>query len=116
VISGAHLAGNEAAFGKNPAYHVGKVGGWLADEAARAVAAEFGPSRIALLWRNGAPYDKPASIEITTSTHAPAGAAEELVRTTLSRRDWMQDLLAGRYLPAIEPAGKLLAGLERIVR
>lgn len=66
VISGAHLAGNEAAFGKNPAYHVGKVGGWLADEAARTVAAEFGPCRIGLLWRNGARYDEPASVEIIT--------------------------------------------------
>ncbi|MFD4335859.1 methionine adenosyltransferase [Streptomyces anulatus] len=113
VISGAHLAGNEATFGKNPAYHVGKVGGWHADEAARVVAAEFGPCRIALLWRNGAPYDEPASIEITTVNQAPPGAAEELVRATLSRTDWMEDLLSGRYLPAVAPVEELLADLER---
>lgn len=116
VISGAHLAGNEATFGKNPAYHVGKVGGWLADEAARAVAAEFGPCRIALLWRNGAPYDEPASIEITTEKEAPSGAAEELVRATLCRTDWMADLLSGRYLPRVEPVEQLLADLERAAR
>jgi S-adenosylmethionine synthetase len=113
VISGAHLAGNEATFGKNPAYHVGKVGGWLADEAARAVAAEFGPSRIALLWRNGAPYDQPASIEITTAKEAPSGAAEELVRATLRRTDWMEDLLSGRYLPCVEPVEQLLSDLDQ---
>ena len=116
VISGAHLAGNEATFGKNPAYHVGKVGGWLADEAARAVAAEFGPCRIALLWRNGAAYDSPASIEITTSDQAPPGAAEEAVRATLSRTDWMEDLLAGRYLPAVGSVEILLADLDRALR
>jgi S-adenosylmethionine synthetase len=116
VISGAHLAGNEATFGKNPAYHVGKVGGWLADEAARAVAAEFGPCRIALLWRNGAPYDKPASMEITAGSHVPARATEDLVRMTLSRTDWMENLLAGRYLPAIQPVEELLDGLEQAVR
>jgi S-adenosylmethionine synthetase len=113
VINGAHLAGNEATFGKNPAYHVGKVGGWLADTAARAVAAEFGPCRIALLWRNGAPYTDPASIEIATIKQAPPGEAEELVRATLDRTDWMADLLSGRYLPTIEPFEDLLAGLDR---
>ncbi|CAL9297274.1 methionine adenosyltransferase [Streptomyces sp. SudanB182_2057] len=113
VISGAHLAGNEATAGKNPAYHVGKVGGWLADTAARTVAAEFGPCRIGLLWRNGAAYDDPASIEITTGHQAPPGATEELVRATLSRTDWMDDLLAGRYLPTIEPVEHLLVELER---
>ncbi|MGA5819925.1 methionine adenosyltransferase [Kitasatospora sp. NPDC094028] len=116
VISGAHLAGNEATFGKNPAYHVGKVGGWLADTAAQAVADQFGPSRVALLWHNGAPYDQPASIETTTSTEAPPGAAEELVRATLARTDWLDDLLAGRYLPRIEPVEQLLAELDQAAR
>ncbi|WTF18227.1 S-adenosylmethionine synthetase (plasmid) [Streptomyces sp. NBC_01601] len=113
LISGAHLSGNEATFGKNPAYHVGKVGGWLADEAARAVAVEFGPCRIGVLWRNGATYDQPASVEITTSEPAPPGKAEELVRATLARTDWMEDLLSGRYLPRIEPVEELLASLTQ---
>jgi S-adenosylmethionine synthetase len=111
VISGAHLAGNEATFGKNPAYHVGKVGGWLADTAARTVADRFGPCRVGLLWRNGARYDDPASVEVTTARPAPAGAAEELVRATLARTDWIPDLLSGRYLPRIEPVENLLADL-----
>lgn len=113
VISGAHLAGNEATFGKNPAYHVGKVGGWLADAAARAVAEKVGPCRIGLLWRNGARYDQPASVEITTAKEAPAGAAEELVRATLARTDWLEDLLSGRYLPRVEPVERLLAELDQ---
>ncbi|MFH7340609.1 methionine adenosyltransferase [Streptomyces sp. KHY 26] len=115
VISGAHLAGNEATYGKNPAYHVGKVGGWLADEAARAVAGQFGPCRVALLWRNGAPYSEPASIEITTTHPQPPAAAADLVRATLARTDWMEDLLSGRYLPAVHPIEDLLSELERAV-
>ncbi|WP_280361297.1 methionine adenosyltransferase [Nocardia wallacei] len=111
VISGAHGAGNEATFGKNPVYHVGKVGGWLADTAAAAIAARFGPCRIGLLWRNGAPYDQPAFIQITTTHSAPEGDTEELVRTTLARTDWPDDLLTGRYLPHVEPFDKLLDDL-----
>lgn len=113
LISGAHLAGNEATFGKNPAYHVGKVGGWLADTAARSVAQEFGPCRIGLLWRNGARYDQPAFIEITTSKDAPTGEAEKVVRATLARTDWLEDLLSGRYLPKVEPIEDLLTDLDQ---
>jgi len=116
VISGAHRAGNEATFGKNPAYHVGKVGGWLADTAAHAVAEQFGPCRIGLLWHNNAAYDQPASIEITTAKDAPADEAENLVRSVLSRTDWMPDLLDGRYLPRVEPVETLLAELDETLR
>ncbi|GIH67840.1 methionine adenosyltransferase [Sphaerimonospora thailandensis] len=115
VINGAHLAGNEAAFGKNPAYHVGKVGGWLADTAAAAVAAEFGPCRIGLLWRNGAPYSQPDSVEITTGKDRPNGDAEELVRVTLGRTDWLPDLISGRYLPRVESVEHLLACLDEAI-
>lgn len=116
VISGAHLAGNEATFGKNPAYHVGKIGGWLADAAARAVAEHFGPCRIGLLWRNGATYDQPASIETATAAEAAPGWTEELVRAALSHTDWLEDLLSGRYLPKVEPVEDLLADLDQAVR
>ncbi|WP_433358583.1 methionine adenosyltransferase [Streptosporangium sp. CA-115845] len=114
LISGAHLAGNEATFGKNPAYHVGKVGGWLADQAAQAVAAQFGPCRIGLLWRNGARYDQPASIEITAAGQMSASQAEAAVRTELARTDWLTDLLDGRYLPRVEPVEQLLTELAPV--
>ncbi|MCY7343120.1 MAG: hypothetical protein LH603_15135 [Pseudonocardia sp.] len=112
TIGGGHRAGNEATFGKNPAYHVGKVGGWLADEAARAVAEHVGPCRVGLLWRNGAPYDQPASIEITTAAESPAGPAEDAARHALTRTDWLGDLLSGRYLPRVEPVEQLLDDLQ----
>lgn len=113
VIAGAHLAGNEALFGKNPAYHVGKVGGWMADTAARAVAGRLGAARVALLWRNGAPYDSPASVEVTAPGGLAPGEAGDLVAATLARTDWMPDLLAGRYLPRVEPLTGLLDDLAR---
>lgn len=114
LISGAHLAGNEATFGKNPAYHVGKVGGWLADRAAQAVATQFGPCRIGLLWRNGARYDQPASIEITTASRMPDSQVEAVVRAELARTDWLTDLLDGRYLPHVSPVQQLLDELDHV--
>ncbi|WP_030237487.1 methionine adenosyltransferase [Streptomyces sp. NRRL S-350] len=114
VISGAHGAGNEATFGKNPAYHVGKVGGWLADEAARAVGMRFGPCRVALMWHNGSPYDQPALLQTTTADGTDQPEAIDLVRAVLARTDWVHDLVENaRYLPRIEPLDGLLADLDR---
>ncbi|MGC5411118.1 methionine adenosyltransferase, partial [Streptomyces sp. DT225] len=80
--------GNEVLFGKNPAYHVGKVGGWLVDEASRALAEKTGaPCRVAVMWRNGDPYPEPASRDIEAAHTDPAHA--DVVREVLQRTDWV---------------------------
>ncbi|MGW0997312.1 methionine adenosyltransferase [Streptomyces sp. NPDC002523] len=104
LISPMHAAGNEALFGKNPAYHVGKVGGWLVDEAATALAEQFGPTRIAAVWTNGAPYPQPVHLDITASAGVPPAHAEEAARKELDRTDWLPDLLdRERYRPTLHP-------------
>ncbi|MGQ4453202.1 methionine adenosyltransferase [[Kitasatospora] papulosa] len=112
LITPGQQAGNEALFGKNPAYHVGKVGGWLVDEASRTLAEKTGgPCRIAVMWRNGSPYPEPASLDITATHPDPANA--ELVRDVLRRTDWVPDLVDNqRYLPAVLPVHQLLAELD----
>lgn len=114
LITPGQQAGNEATFGKNPAYHVGKVGGWLVDEAAQTLAGAAGPCRVAVMWRNGDPYPEPAHVEVTIR---PGGIntaeAEELVRNVLRRTDWMPDLVDGRrYLPQVGSVDALLDELE----
>ncbi|MEU4213238.1 methionine adenosyltransferase [Streptomyces sp. NPDC026206] len=111
LITSAHAAGNEALFGKNPAYHVGKVGGWLVDQAAVELSEHFGPSRVAAVWRIGSPYPEPAFLDITTD--ADPDQAEELVREVLSCTDWLTDLTSGeRYRPTVQPLAELLDQLE----
>ncbi|MEU3197565.1 methionine adenosyltransferase [Streptomyces sp. NPDC006996] len=111
LITPGQQAGNEALFGKNPAYHVGKVGGWLVDKASRSLAEQFGPCRIAVMWRNGSPYPEPASLDITATHLVPAG--DELVRDVLCRTDWVPDLVDNQhYLPRVLPVPELLAELD----
>ncbi|MFJ6438798.1 methionine adenosyltransferase [Streptomyces sp. NPDC091416] len=112
LITPGQQAGNEALFGKNPAYHVGKVGGWLVDEASRTLAEKTGaPCRIAAMWRNGSPYPEPASLNVTTAHLDSSGT--ELVRDVLRRTDWVPDLVDNqRYLPTVLPAAGLLAELD----
>jgi S-adenosylmethionine synthetase len=115
LITPGQQAGNEALFGKNPAYHVGKVGGWLADEAAAALGHRAGPNRIAVMWRNGARYPDPASVEITMGRPGQLSAerATELVHTAFDRTNWMDDLVERRrYLPRVLPAPQLLDALD----
>ncbi|MET7344635.1 methionine adenosyltransferase [Streptomyces sp. NPDC005547] len=112
LITPGQQAGNEALFGKNPAYHVGKVGGWLVDEAARALAEKTGaPCRVAVMWRNGDPYPEPASLDIAASHTDPAHA--DVVSEVLQRTDWVPDLVEHqRYLPTVLPVSELLAELD----
>ena len=118
LITPAQAAGNEVTYGKNPAYHVGKVGAWLVDKAAAALGAQAGPCRVAVMWRNGAAYPDPATVEAVTRPNTLSEAdAEALVREVLHRDDWMPDLVQGRrYLPVVEPVDTLLAALEPGVR
>lgn len=114
LISPGHGAGNEVSFGKNPTYHVGKVGGWLADHAATTLAHVAGPCRIGVAWRIGADYDDPATVEITTRDPGPHRDARRWVQQALTERDWLPDLLEGqRYRPRINPVEELLAELAR---
>ncbi|MFI6056099.1 methionine adenosyltransferase [Streptomyces violascens] len=112
LITPGQQAGNEAAFGKNPAYHVGKVGGWLVDVASRRLAEHSGgPCRIAVMWRNGSPYPQPAALDITTAHPCPEDT--DLVRAVLRRTDWVPDLVDHQcYLPAVLPVDELLAALD----
>ncbi|MFI1965313.1 methionine adenosyltransferase [Streptomyces pathocidini] len=113
LITPAQQAGNEVLFGKNPAYHVGKVGGWLADRAAEAVAARFGPCRVAVMWRGGSAYHRPASLEIAAGMDVPASEAEAIVREQLARTDWLDDLVEREcYRPRVLPVDTLLAELD----
>ncbi|OKJ78574.1 methionine adenosyltransferase [Streptomyces sp. CB02460] len=113
LITPAQQAGNEVTYGKNPAYHVGKVGGWLVDEASRALAEKTGaPCRVAVMWRNGAPYPEPASLDIAAAHTDPAHA--DVVRSVLQRTDWVSDLVGHRrYLPTVLSVPDLLPELDR---
>lgn len=114
LISPGHVAGNEVTFGKNPAYHVGKVGGWLTDHAAAALARVAGPCRIGLAWRIGADYDDPAILQVTTRNPGAHRDAQPWVREALTEREWLTDLVDGqRYRPQIGPVDELLAELSR---
>jgi S-adenosylmethionine synthetase len=114
LISPAYAVGNEVSFGKNPTYHVGKVGGWLSDHAAAALAQVAGPCRVGVAWRIGADYDDPVTLHVTTRNPGHHRDAQLRVRQALTERDWLPELVEGqRYRPEVGALGELLGELAR---
>ncbi|MFF4647752.1 methionine adenosyltransferase [Streptomyces sp. NPDC001389] len=110
LISPLHVAGNEALFGKNPTYQVGKVGAWLVDQAAAELSRRFGPSRVSVSWATGTPYSDPAFTDIACD--GDPAEADEIVMGALARTDWLPSLVAGeRYRPAVRPYKEIAAEL-----
>jgi S-adenosylmethionine synthetase len=86
----------EAAAGKNPVTHVGKLYNVLAREAAAAAAERFDAyAAVQVLSEIGAPVTAPAAVDVTTA-HEDPEAVLELVREHLGRTGDLTDrLVAG---------------------
>lgn len=89
----------EAAWGKNPVYHVGKVLGVVVDELAKEIAFEVGGSvQIAAITKLGDPLFAPNSLNVQTSGNFERKVIEKIVNRVLGRRDWTERILAEQLL------------------
>jgi S-adenosylmethionine synthetase len=102
LICPNHGAGNEALFGKNPAYQVGKVGGFLADQVAHAVAGVAGRVRVGLVYRRGDAYDRPMRLHLHLPPDADELACQEAAAQALATTAWVGPLVdEQRYRPRL---------------
>lgn len=84
----------EAACGKNPVYHVGKVLGFLSDELAKEIAKECNCNvEVWIVTRNADPLFEPNNIIINTSGKVNKHKIEGVVKSVLSRRDWTEKII-----------------------
>ena len=95
-------AGNEVLFGKNPAYHVGKVGALLADRAALELG-KSGPCRIAIIYRRGDQYHAPFECDIQTESPLPMNDISGTVLRTLATTNWVNDLVVEERYRVLRP-------------
>lgn len=109
LITPARRAGNEALFGKNPAYHVGKVGGLLADRLATNVASLGARCAAAVVYDKGDLYSRPRWCHVTTSEPLDTSAVNSCIARTLSGDSWLPALVdEQRYLPRTYPLSDML--------
>jgi S-adenosylmethionine synthetase len=91
----------EAAWGKNPVYHVGKVFGLVVDNIAKEVSQYFDcKAEVLVITRNGDPFFAPHNIIINTSKVVDETQLDKVVRDILEKRDWTEKLV---YEKAILP-------------
>lgn len=91
----------EAACGKNPVYHVGKVLGLLADTLAKRISETFDcHSEVWIITRNADPLFEPNNIIVNVSKGIPARRLKEVAREILNKRDWTKKII---YKEALVP-------------
>ena len=86
----------EAASGKNPVTHVGKIYNLLADKASRRVYKEIGEfAQVKILSQIGKPIDKPQAVDIETTA---GSEVEEIVREEIKNvEDVVEELIDGKF-------------------
>ncbi len=91
----------EAAWGKNPVYHVGKVYGLIVDEMAKFISEYFDcDTETMVVTRNGDLFFNPYRILVSTSKPVDKRKLREILLSILSKRDWTERLV---YQEAIVP-------------
>ena len=84
----------EAACGKNPVYHVGKVLGLVSDVLAKEIAKKCKCNvEVWIITRNADPLFEPNNIIINTSEKVDKQKIEGVVKSILSQRDWTDKII-----------------------
>jgi len=84
----------EAAPGKNPVYHVGKVLGVVSDVLAKEVANKFNCRvEVWIITRNADPLFEPHNIIVNVSGQVEEKKLKNLVLSVLEKRDWTKKIV-----------------------
>lgn len=90
----------EAAFGKNPAYHAGKVYTIHAGQIARAIFEATGaPATITIVSRHSDPLRQPSFVDVAVHGDADPHAVQEIAGTSLATADHLSLALDGWLVP-----------------
>jgi len=99
IISAYRPNSMEAACGKNPIYHVGKVLGLASDVIAKEIANKFGCfAEICIVANIGDPLLNPNNVIVSTSKKVPQPEIEKLVNHVLNNNDWSSMIIKDKAL------------------
>jgi len=89
----------EAAYGKNPVYHVGKVVGLVSDTIAKEIARKFScQNEVYIISRIGDPLLRPDNIIVKCSKKIKKEELNSLVISVLDSQDWTKKIVEGKLL------------------
>lgn len=100
LISSMRVHSMEAAFGKNPVYHTGRVHAFFASEIAKELFGEIGiESTVMIQTNNGDTLLEPRNVLVLAENQPDPKAIDGLVRSVLSTRNYVDAILDGYLLP-----------------
>jgi len=89
----------EAAWGKNPVYHVGKVLGVVVDTLAQNIAIKYDcQAQVIAMTRVADPLFTPHHLLVNISKKINSNSLKEIILTTLERRDWTKKIIDDEIL------------------
>lgn len=89
----------EAAWGKNPAYHVGKVLGLVVDTLAKNIALQYNcQAQVIAITRIADPLFSPHNLLVSTSKKINSRSLKEIILATLEKRDWTKKIVYDEIL------------------
>lgn len=101
LISSMRPYSIEAACGKNPIYHVGKVYTYIANLLAQEISNKLQCDvNIIITSRNGDPLSEPQNIIVNISTDGNQEEIREIVNRELRKKSWFKEIVEGGvFLP-----------------
>lgn len=97
----------EAAYGKNPVYHVGKVLSVVADEVSQLVNNRIGQTvEVLLVAKNGDDLLDPSQVVIRTSGKPNPAEIKDIIKEVFTRNDWTEKIINEEIL--IPKTGNLM--------
>jgi S-adenosylmethionine synthetase len=98
IISSVRPYSMEASNGKNPAYHVGKVYGYIVDVLSQLLAETFDcEAQVAVSTRMGDPLLDPHQLFVSLSKKVEDTEVRALVEHQLTSRAWTSEILSEQY-------------------
>jgi S-adenosylmethionine synthetase len=99
IISSGRPYTMEAAAGKNPVYHVGKVLGVVADEMTKELSKQAsGDFEVWLMARNGDPLLAPNKVIVNHNSEWDDAQIDKVVRSVLDKNNWTERILKEELL------------------
>lgn len=95
----------EAAWGKNPVYHTGKVYGVIVDTLAKEISLAFKSNvEVMIVTRMGDPFFSPHSVTVSSSKKIDQKELNNFIKTFFKRRDWTEKIIFEEcLLPKVLP-------------
>lgn len=98
LISCARPFSTDAICGKNPAFHVGKVYAYFAEQISKRISEELGcECLVILVTQNKNPISEPQKVVVNITKRVDNKKIEKIVKEELVKRDWVEKIIKGKY-------------------